>query len=137
MTKFSWEPLDGGSLLLRVADGDRETTWKLTKRTSIDRLYQMLWEIQSTIDEQRYERIVGVNAMPTEAELRQASQPPRRSESFDMDEPAGPVVAGSEEESKAILQAQADAAKVDGKWFEKSSYELPNIFALGHGQEVD
>ncbi|HET7640130.1 MAG TPA: hypothetical protein VFK47_15495 [Ktedonobacteraceae bacterium] len=130
--KFSWE-VDKTSLILRVTDGAKETTWTLRKNTPGGVLLRIFEELQMAMWSTEPVHPTIPAALAEEA----LSQPPRRSESFDMDEPAGPVVAGSEEESKAILQAQADAAKVDGKWFEKSSYELPNIFALGHGQEVD
>ncbi len=49
MTKFSWEPLAGGSLLLRVTDGDRTTTWKLTKSTKPLRVAAMMAEISGAL----------------------------------------------------------------------------------------
>lgn len=48
-SKFSWEPLDGGSLLLKVADGDRETTWKITKRTSTNRISAVMYEVSAAL----------------------------------------------------------------------------------------
>lgn len=123
MTKFSWESLDNGSLLLRVTDGDHESTWKLTKRTSVDRVYSMLWEIQSTIDEQRYERVPGVNARLTEAEL-EASQKAWEERSNTS------VPANTEEASMAALRAKADAVSVGAKWWDSEEEEQPFVAAL-------
>jgi len=47
--KFSWEPLDGGSLLLRVTDGDKTTTWTVKPRQQNNTICNMLQEVASAL----------------------------------------------------------------------------------------
>jgi hypothetical protein len=63
VTKFSWEPLDGGSILLKVADGDRETTWKITKRTPVERVSTILYEASAATTARKNYVITPVRAL--------------------------------------------------------------------------
>lgn len=53
--KFSWEPSQG-SLLLKVTNGDRETTWRVKKNAGMSDLYTIFQEVASAIDDTLYVR---------------------------------------------------------------------------------
>lgn len=128
--KFSWEPLTGGSLLLRVTQDEKDTTWKVSKRTSSDRLITILWEVQEAL---AIDKVAGASfALPQRVAVR------------------GPLIDSggveyrmndevTEEMSRAALAAKAAKVSVSlgGKWFEnidESDDDLP-MYVIGHGEE--
>lgn len=48
--KFTWE-LPDSNLLLKVSNGDRETTWRIKKNCGMSDLYTIFTEVASVIDE--------------------------------------------------------------------------------------
>jgi hypothetical protein len=123
VTKFSWELLDSGSLLLRIADGDRETTWKITKRTPITRVRNIFWEMESALDELTYERIPGMNARPTQTELDALT------ESWEAQSTTA-VQADTEEASRAAQAARAAQLSATAQWWNNDDEESMFVAAL-------
>ncbi len=105
MSKFTWEPLAGGSLLLRISNESRETTWRIKKTAKIEDVQRI------------FEEIVGTLALKT----------PQLAKPWDKDyrpEILGESVwlsdidsATTEEESKAALAAKADGLRLGANWF--------------------
>lgn len=48
--KVSWELLDRGSLRLRIISGDRDVSWTVGKTADLDRVYNVLEEMQIEIN---------------------------------------------------------------------------------------
>ena len=125
MTKFSWEPLDGGSLLLKVADGDRETTWKITKRTPVTRVRNILWEMESALDELTYERMPGINARPTDAENRLVFGEPLRELVRTVDDvELAELREDAEKASRAAQQAKVDELTRRAQWWDNDDEDM-------------
>jgi len=124
--KFSWEPLTGGSLRLRVTQDEKDTTWKITKRTTSDRLITILWEVQE--------------AMATKDQIVEAYglRPMNFSTTTVEDQPVWDHI--TEEMSKAQLAAKAKAVnKIEGAWWsniDESDDDLP-FYETTHGEEAD
>lgn len=51
--KVSWELLDRGSLRLRIISGDRDVSWTIGKTADLDRVYNVLEEMQVEINRSR------------------------------------------------------------------------------------
>lgn len=125
MTKFSWEPLDRGSLLLRITDGDRETTWKVRKNTTTEKLQEvfteMLFELGSDASKvwdypPMVESVRTVDAEEL-AELR-----------------GTPGQATTEEASKAALAAKAASVSAAGGNFWRNFKDTDDrVYEIGHG----
>lgn len=126
--KFSWEPLDRGSLLLRITAGDKDTTWKIRKATKIEDLYETFSEIAL---------ILGDDVQPIgwQSETGRIPQNPTRIVDPDSPEDAqdhweaflSNSHAVTEEES---LQALADKVagvtlSGEGKWWKGDAEDLP------------
>lgn len=127
-SKFSWEPLDRGSLLLKVTNGDRETTWKLTKRTS----------------QLRHARIMNEVHMALMEDIEEGPVPWKQNQAMS-DTLSGLLTnhpisadADTEEASREALRAKAAAvATADGKWWEKTDMAQLDLYVIGHGDEED
>lgn len=112
--KFSWEASKGASLIIRITDGDRETTWKITKTTAVERLAVIFSEASEMLDPRQ--KLVG--------ELKELLQSPvEEFTETDLDF-----------ESKAELEARVEALRAPGgAWFASADNELP-LFEIGHGE---
>jgi len=125
--KFSWEPSAGGSLLLRVTDGSRETTWRLKKTVAIEDVQRMFEEIVGVIDYKH----------PTGEPWGLDYKPPVPKDSIWLtDTPSVPLseLAESEEDSKASLQLKADSVKLDGgDWWGGNDMDDLNLYTFGTG----
>jgi hypothetical protein len=122
-SKFSWEPLDRGSLLLRITDGDRETTWKIRKNTSIDKVRMIFDEMTDELG-------------ATNVELHSwewAGTPmPETVRTVDAEELAElqgyqPIQETSEEASRAAQAARVAKLNIGAKWFEADDDETYGI----------
>lgn len=119
--KFSWEVWDQtSSLILKVTNGDRETTWRIGPRPSVTKLADLFLEIVGELDQ-----------IPPDV----AGRPLRASEK-PVQIVDGPEDTQMTEEGSAELRA-AKARQVDKtgrKWFSNmdSGEELP-LYEIGHG----
>lgn len=121
--KFSWEPLDGGSLLFKVTIGGKEITWKWTKRTTNDDLYQMLGEVMMEV----------MPLEPMTPETRMAFQAGQRTEALK----ASQSNEQTEDDSQSQLAAKAASVTRTGRsWYsnlEDGDDDLP-LYEIGHGE---
>ena len=129
--KFSWEPLDGGSLLLRVADGDKTTTWTVKPRQQNNTICNTLQEVASAL----WDRA------DWDLEKNRWDSPPPRPmvelvRTVDAEEFAElkkqPI---TEEESRQALAAKAAKVLANANWFEREddAYEDLEVKVMGKG----
>jgi len=127
--KFSWEPLDGGSLLLRVTDGDKTTTWTVKPRQQNNTICNMLQEVASALwdradwdlEKNRWDGVPMIETVRTVdaeelAELQQKK----------------PI---TEEESRQALAAKAAKVLANANWFDREddNYESLELRTIGKG----
>lgn len=106
--KFTWE-VEKTSLILRVTDGAKETTWKIRKNTSETQLARVFNEMLN--------EVLG-NPTPTHEE---------RVETW-LEQSSTAVQASSEEASRAAQAARVAQLNVGAKWFEDvddDTYSVP------------
>lgn len=96
--KLTWE-VDKTSLVLKVTDGAKETTWKLRKSMQQDQVARALNEMFNELTD---------NPLPTYAAR----------ESAWLDQTTTAVDADSEEASRAAQAARVAQLNVGAKWFE-------------------
>jgi len=126
--KFSWE-VDKTSLILRVTDGSKVTTWTVRKNTGNETLRTILEELQLAM-------WVPMHRMAQEEGFGYMHEEVR---TVDAEELAGlQADKVTEEMSKAALKAKADAvAAKGGDWWQKDSYEDDLVYTIGHGGEPE
>ena len=108
--KLTWE-VEKTSLVLKVTDGAKETTWKIRKTMKAEDLRQVLEEMQLALWVPSWEPI-----QPTKPMLESVR-------TVDAEELAElqryqPVQAASEEASRAAQAARVRELNIGAKWFE-------------------
>lgn len=119
--KLTWE-VEKTSLVLRIADGDRETTWKLTKNTTHARLARIFSEMSFIMDgiaTGRYGATADFKPMleggrTVDAEELAELQRYQHNET-------------SEEASRAAQAAAVRQLNIGAKWFEADDDETYSI----------
>lgn len=106
--KFSWE-VEKTSLTLRVADGAKETTWKIRKSSDSETLREVFEEIQLALWEGKPMRET-VRTVDEE-ELAAIQKAWEEKSSVSTEET-------SEEASMAALQAKVDALSTNAQWWD-------------------
>lgn len=126
--RFSWEPLEGGSLRVRVETPGREVSWTIKKGQSV---HQWVHTLEEVVDEL-------LDALP-------ASSFEEAAKLTSEDRPGpGDYVAYAktqdvvtEDMSKAALKARAaDAAAHGGQWWKENVNELP-FKETTHGEPTE
>lgn len=117
MKKFSWE-VDKASLILRVTDGAKETTWKLRKNMRIEDVSQTLEDAW-----------LALQGSKTVAELAEQLMPRMEELSDEHSEWVvyEPVQADSEEASRAAQAERVQQLNASAKWFEADEDETYGI----------
>lgn len=119
--KFTWE-VDKTSLILRVTDGSKETTWKIRKNTPVADISQVLEDAWLSLQDNK-----------TMQDLANQLLPPVEASTWDAEELAGleryaPIQADSEEASRAAQAAYVAQLNRSAKWFDvddDETYGLP------------
>lgn len=108
--KLTWE-VEKTSLVLRVADGAKETTWKIRKTAKADDLRQIFEEIQLALWVPTWEPITGTKPM-FEAVRTVDAEELAELQRYKA------VQATSEEASRAAQAARVAQLNIGAKWFE-------------------
>ena len=118
--KLTWE-VDKTSLVLKVTDGAKETTWKIRKTTKPEALRQTLEEMQLALWEpkQGWARIA-----PNTPLYEAGSEPSVGSTASDTYKG---VDATSEEASRAAQAREVERLNIGAKWFEADDDETYGI----------
>jgi hypothetical protein len=125
--KLTWE-VDKTSLVLKVTDGAKETTWKIRKSTKIEDLRTMLEEMQlalwdSTNLDQRYveEYVPQWTGKPMIESVRTVdAEELAELQRYQHNET-------SEEESRAAQAAEARRFEIGARWFDVDDDETYGI----------
>lgn len=104
--KFTWE-VDKTSLILRVTDGAKETTWKLRKNMSLGDISQTVEDIWLALQDTKTVAQLAEQLMPRMEELSDEHQ----------EWVYEPVQADSEEASRAAQAARVQQLNASAKWF--------------------
>jgi len=131
--KLTWE-VDKTSLVLKVTDGAKETTWKLRKnmkienlRMTLEEMQLALWEPKGLSDVEELLRLAKRNA-----EEFGAKPMLERVRTVDAEELAElqrykAVQADSEEASRAAQAAQVAKLNLNSRWFDVDEDEIYGI----------
>lgn len=109
-SKFSWEPLDRGSLLLRIKDGAKETSWTIRKTTTVVELYQTFRELADMLDDGLY---------PTTRAVKPLREPVRTVDDVELAE----IREDAEKASRAAQQAKVDELSRKAQWWDDDEDE--------------
>lgn len=108
--KLTWE-VEKTSLVLRVTDGAKETTWKIRKTMKAEDLRQVLEEMQLALWEPSWEPILATKPM------LETARTVDEEELLELQRYQG-VQASSEEASRAAQAARVRELNIGAKWFE-------------------
>lgn len=104
--KFSWE-VEKTSLILRVTDGAKETTWKLRKNRMPGEISQVMEDIWVALQDTGTLGELANRLMPTAEEREEAW----------LDQSTTAVEADSEEASRAAQAARVKQLNQSAQWF--------------------
>lgn len=120
--KLTWE-VDKTSLVLKIADGPKETTWKIRKTTKPEVLRQTLEEMQLALWEPHMDRYPAIEpTIPMFEAVRTVD-----AEELAQLQGYAALAATSEEESRALQAREVQRLNIGAKWFEADDDETYGI----------
>lgn len=117
--KFSWE-VDKTSLVLRVTDGSKETTWKMRKNIGLEEVSQITEDIWVALQDTQTLGELANKLMPTVEERVTAWE----------EQSSTAVQADTEEASRAAQAARVAQLSIGAKWFEDDDEESAFVAKL-------